>query len=217
MTYPQLIQCHFTGCFFVKTSLFAINTSIAKFYNIDKLISENRIDEAIVANQAILPVNLIKKNLQTVNQIYLNSWAKGRFNLTDNEYITLLDIAQQDYSIGGYGVFGAEVMTQRFEKNKSDKNQLNHHPILIPNNHENEITLFPNPANGSVFINSTQILDNAKIELFSIDGTIVYGCFIASNSGKNFQLNISMLKAGIYYCRVTTLEGKQLNCKLIVY
>lgn len=202
---------------FVKTSLFAINTSIAKFYNIDKLISENRIDEAIVANQAILPVNLIEKNLQTVNQIYLNSWALGRFNLTDNEYFTLLDIANQDYTSGGYGVFGAEVMTQRFENNRTNKNQLNFNHILISKNLESEITLYPNPAKGFVFIYSTQILDNAKVELFSIDGTLVYGCSVASNSGKTFQLNISMLKAGIYYCRVTTLEGKQLNSKLIVY
>ncbi len=155
--------------------------------------------------------------MKAANILHLNSWAQGRFNLTDDEYTTLLDIAQQNYISGGYGVFGAEVMTQRFEKNKSDKNQLNYHPILTPNNHENEITLYPNPANGSVFINSTQILDNAKVELFSIDGTLVYGCSVASNSGKAYQLNISMLKAGIYYCRVTTLEGKQINCKLIVY
>lgn len=155
--------------------------------------------------------------MKAANILHLNSWAQGRFNLTDDEYTTLLGIAQQDYISGGYGVFGAEVMTQRFEKNKSDKNQLNYHPILTPNNYENEITLYPNPATGCVFINSTQILDNAKVELFSIDGTLVYGCFITSNTGNTYQLNVSMLKSGIYHCRITTISRKQLHSKLIVY
>lgn len=202
---------------FVKTSSFAINTSIAKFYIIDKLISENRIEEAIEANRSISPMNLIEQNHQTANAIYLQSWAQGRFNLTDNEYSTLLDIAQQEYISGGYGVFGAEVMTNRFEKSKSDKNQLNYHPILTPNNHENEITLYPNPATGVVNISSLISLDNALIGIYTITGKSVLNLVVGANAGNLYTLNITGLKQGIYYCKIILSTGKNFNKKLIIY
>ena len=86
------------------------------------------------------------------------------------KYNTLLEIANQDYISGGYGVFGAEVMTRRYEHSVSTKNNLSLiHPIGSYTNNEAEITLYPNPANGSVFISSTQLLDNAKVELFAIN------------------------------------------------
>ena len=126
--------------------------------------------------------------------------------------------SNQPHISGGYGVFGAEVMTRRYEHSVSTKNNLSLiHPISGDTNNEVEITLYPNPANGSVFISSTQLLDNAKIELFAINGVLVHSCAVSANAGYLYQLNITMLKAGIYYCRVTTIEGKQINSKLVVY
>ena len=179
--------------------------------------AEGLIDMAFTTNCNITPINLIEKNQQIVNQIYLNSWAQGRFNLTDDEYYTLLDIASQEYVNGGYGVFGAEVMTQRFENHLSSKNQFNYRQINLPDSNNNEIILYPNPAKELIFIYSNQKLDNAKVELFSVNGTLVYDCYIVSNSEGMYLLNISTLKSGIYFCIVRTLEGKQFSTKLIVY
>ncbi len=193
--------------------------NIPLFAEVSKEAASGDLTISISGNSNITPSNLIEKNLQTVNDIYLNSWAKGRFKLSDTEYNTLLDIANQDYISGGYGVFGAEIMTRRYEQAVSVKNNLSLiHPIGSDDtNNESDIALYPNPANGNVLINSTQLLDNATVELFSINGTLVSICTVSANSGYTYQLNISMLKAGIYYCRVTTLEGKQMNSKLVVY
>jgi len=193
--------------------------NIPLFAEVSKEAALGDLTTSISGNSNITPSNLIEKNLQTVNDIYLNSWAKGRFKLSDTEYNTLLDIANQDYISGGYGVFGAEIMTRRYEQAVTAKNKISPiRPLVSDNsNNETEITLYPNPANGNVMINSTQLLDNATVELFAINGTLVSSCTVSANSGYTYQLNISMLKAGIYYCRVTTLEGKQMNSKLVVY
>lgn len=134
-----------------------------------------------------------------------------------NHYVN--QYSNQSHIQGGYGVFGAEIMTRRYEQAVSVKNNLSLiHPIGSDDtNNESDIALYPNPASGCVFINSTQLLDNATVELFSINGTLVSSCTVCANSGYTYQLNISMLKAGIYYCRVTTLDGKQMNSKLVVY
>ena len=126
-----------------------------------------------------------------------------------NNYLNQIN---QSHIQGGYGVYTAWVMLSRSEQNDVIKPK----SIVKPLGN-NIIALYPNPANGSVFISSTQLLDNAKVDLFSINGTLVYSCNVSANSGYSFQLNIAMLKAGIYYCRVTTLEGKQMNSKLVVY
>lgn len=192
-------------------------TNIPLFANAANQAAEGLINEALITNYNILPVNLIEQNMQTVNQIYLNSWAQGRFNLTDNEYNILLDIANQDYTSGGYGVFGAEVMTQRFEKNKTDKNQLNYHHIFLPDNHENEITLYPNPANGVVNISSLISLDNALVGIYTITGKSVLSLVVGANAGNLYTLNITGLKQGIYYCKIILSTGKNFNKKLIIY
>ena len=41
---------------------------------------------------------------------YLRTWAKGNYNLSLQDYTTLVDIAMQTPKTSGYGVIGAWVM-----------------------------------------------------------------------------------------------------------
>ncbi len=125
-------------------------TSIPQFDQVNKLISANRIDEAIAVNDAIVPKNLIEKNHKIANGIYLQSWAKGRFELTDDERATLLQIATQPQIQGGYGVITAWVMLNRVYRTEPIKPKNSVKPFGI---HNSETTIYPNPAREQVTVN----------------------------------------------------------------
>ena len=167
------------------------STSIAKFYEIDKLISENRIEEAIAANQSISPVNLIEQNHQTANAIYLQSWAKGRFELTDEERTILMDIANQSHIKGGYGVFTAWIMLGRTYQNEiiKPKNAIHKIDALLP-------SIYPNPAHNQItIINASEI---SFVIVYDLQGReVLKKTYYSTN--ESILLNTSILKKGVYF------------------
>jgi hypothetical protein len=58
----------------------------------------------------ITPSNTMEINKKTVNDVYLNTWAQGRFEFTPQEYDVLYSIAIQNPIFGGIGVYSARVM-----------------------------------------------------------------------------------------------------------
>ncbi len=167
------------------------STSIEQFYKIDKLISENRIEEAIVANQAISPVNLIEQNHQTTNAIYLQSWAKGRFELTDEERAILMDIANHSYIKGGYGVFTAWIMLGRTYQNEiiKPKNAIHKIDVLLP-------SIYPNPARNQITI--TRASEIKHVIIYDLQGREILKQ--SNTSGDEIILiNTSKLKKGVYF------------------
>lgn len=177
-------------------------TSIPQFDQVNKLISANRIDEAIAVNDAIVPKNLIEKNHKIANGIYLQSWAKGRFELTDDERATLLQIASQPHIQGGYGVFTAWVMLNRVYRTESVKPKNSIKPFGIYNN---ETTIYPNPAHEQVTVNgATEVV---YVVIYDLQGrklikiTNVY-------SSPMMTINTSKLTKGIYFI---TLIDKELS------
>jgi hypothetical protein len=58
----------------------------------------------------ITPSNTMEINKKTVNDVYLNTWAKERFVFTDDEYQTLYNLAIQRPVISGDAVYSARVM-----------------------------------------------------------------------------------------------------------
>ncbi len=179
-------------------------TSIEQFYEIDKLISENRIEEAIVANRSISPVNLIEQNHQTANAIYLQSWAKGRFELTDEEKVILLDIANQPHIKGGYGVFTAWIMLGRTYQNEiiNPKNLINlietDTPIIYPNPSRNQITI-------------TRTSEIKYVIVCDLQGREVFKQTNASGD-EIILMNTSKLKKGVYFI---TLINSDLSDKIV--
>ena len=97
--------------------------------------------------------HLIEQNHQTANAIYLQSWAKGRFELTDEEQTILMDIANQSHIKGGNGVFTAWIMLGRTYQNEiiKPKNVIHKIDVLLP-------SIYPNPADNQITItNASEI------------------------------------------------------------
>ncbi|MEI6347344.1 MAG: T9SS type A sorting domain-containing protein [Bacteroidota bacterium] len=178
-------------------------TSIRQFYKVNKLISENRIDEAIQENSNILPTNLIERNHQIANTIYLQSWAKGRFELTDDERTTLLQIATQPHIQGGYGVFTAWVMLNRVYRTESVKPK----SIIKPFSTiaSNGVSIYPNPAHEQVTINGAT--DVAYAMIYDLQGRELTKTTNVSGLSL-LVLNTSKLTKGIYFI---TLINKDLS------
>ncbi|MEI6346690.1 MAG: T9SS type A sorting domain-containing protein [Bacteroidota bacterium] len=171
-------------------------TSIILFDRVNKLIAENRIDEAAETNNSIVPANLIERNQQTAYTIYLQSWAKGRFELTSDERTTLLDIANQQHIQGGYGVFTAWVMLYRSPQDQPVKPKSIIKSLGFQNN---EITIYPNPAREQVTI--TGALDIAFAVIYDIQGRELLKTANTSSSSE-FIINTSKLCKGVYFIKL---------------
>ncbi len=177
-------------------------TSIPQFDQINKLISANRIDEAIAVNDAIVPKNLIEKNHKIANGIYLQSWAKGRLELTDDERATLLQIATQPHIQGGYGVITAWVMLNRVYRTESVKPKNIIKPFGIYNN---ETTIYPNPAREQVTVDGAS--EVFCVVIYDLQGRELIKTTNVPNSSK-LTINTSKLTKGIY---LITLIDKELS------
>ena len=83
--------------------LMAINTGM-----IDPSASDQQIDDWIAQNLAINTTDQNEANLQVLNDLYLNYFAKGySYDMTDDDLATLQSIAQQCYVVGGPSVLDA--------------------------------------------------------------------------------------------------------------
>lgn len=174
------------------------STFIDQFYKIDKLISENRIEEAIEANLSISPVNLIEQNHQTSNAIYLQSWAKGRFELTGEEQAILMDIANQSHIKGGYGVFTAWIMLGQTFQNEivKPKNVIRKIDALLP-------SIYPNPAQNQITI--TRASEIKYVIIYDLQGREILKQ-INTSGDEIILMNTSTLKKGIYFVSLFNID-----------
>jgi len=149
-------------------------------------------------------LNLIEQNHQTANAIYLQSWAKGRFELTDEEQTILMDIANQSHIKGGYGVFTAWIMLGRTYQNEivKPKNAIHKIDALLP-------SIYPNPAHNQLTIARAS---NIKYVIFyDLQGREVLNQTYTSGDEIIF-INISKLKKGVYFI---TLINSDFSNKIV--
>lgn len=79
-------------------------------------------------------------------------------------------------------------------------------------NSENEINIYPNPANNFIYVSIPEAADEINVNIYSISGNISF-CLKGSNSGI-FQLPETIV-SGVYYIYVDAAE-KKYSRKLIV-
>ncbi len=84
-------------------------------------------------------------------------------------------------------------------------------------NQEIGLSLFPNPNNGTLFINfNLKQTERVSIDITDINGRVVKNAFSETVTGKqNISVNISDLSNGMYFARITTSE-KTSNNKFIL-
>ena len=190
-------------------------SNIGTFEKVNSFIHWGDYSDAQVLNSGISPTNLMEINRQTVNTIFINSWAKGRFNLTGTEYNTLCGIAAQQPLLGGSGVYSARVMVGQQSARLSSTR-------TVDDNHSNIIAtpivgkIYPNPAKDEAYIDyQLQEGQTGKVMFFNITGQLLseYTMFNGSNK---LIINTERYKSGIYFYRVLVNNNIIENDKLII-
>lgn len=85
--------------------------------------------------------------------------------------------------------------------------------ILITDEFNQEISVFPNPSSGIFNLNISSQYGNNHIQVFSLTGQIIMDYYI-NQSSNNLELNLQDLQNGIYIVKVTNSE-KETFQKLI--
>ncbi len=188
------------------------SSNVNRFYDIEKLIDSQVYDQALDELMELEPLNAIEVNLKTAYQIYLNSWAWGRFELTQEEVDTLTAIALQLPYAGGRGVYTARIMLgiEPFENELAYRTS-------APSSGKKSILAFPNPASQVVTFRFTEVPENesAIIEILSLNGKLVRSILVKSQSTE-LAVKLANLPDGIYLARIRYLSGEHANIKIVI-
>jgi len=184
-----------------------------RFYDIEKLIDSQVYFQALDELMELEPKNTIEVNLKTAYHIYLNSWALGRFELTQGEVDTLAEIALQLPYAGGRGVYTARIMLgiEPFENELAYRTS-------SPNTGKKTLFAYPNPAGQMVTFRFDEIPDKetAVIEIHSIGGKMVLSVRVQSLETE-YTTALNNLPNGIYLVRIKYANGDQASVKLVKY
>lgn len=154
-------------------------SNVGDFAEVLDLINDGYIDDAIILNNEIVAESDIYANLQTVLDIYLNTWCKERYELFYSEYSTLFEIAEQTPNEAGDAVFIARIMLDYEVDETTTPYFAEKEKNTISNNFE--FKLYPNPAADKITLeySSTDDFDEigikeAKFKIYTITGKLVY-------------------------------------------
>lgn len=92
------------------------------------------------------------------------------------------------------------------EKNKLDSN------TLIKNSKVIVESIYPNPTHDNFIIKFNEFIVNARLEIYDASGRIYFEEYI---TGKEFNINISLLSSNQYIIVVKTQDGKVYTDKIV--
>ncbi len=186
-----------------------------KFAEVYYLIEKGDFTKAEAVNNAIVPEQNIFANMKTVLGIYLNTWCKEKYTLSNSNYETLYNIANQTPYKGGDAVYTARIMLG-FEP---DEHGLAYRMHNVEKEVENNaLVLYPNPASNELTIEfENKEFENvhAILKVYSIAGKLIYQTqFNTNNSFK--ILSVEDLKNGLYIYHVSLSNGIDKSGKLVI-
>jgi hypothetical protein len=76
-----------------------------------------------------------------------------------------------------------------------------------------DITLYPNPSNGQFTLSTPSLKEDAKLEIYSMEGRLVYQTSIPANTMQTF-IDLQQPSAGLYAVRF--LAGNKQSMKKII-
>lgn len=190
------------------------NSSVGKFNQIGKLIKASNYNAAINLNLSINGQNTIENNRIAVNHIYLNKVINNQFFGTADS-LTLVNIALQSPLTGGDAVFSARVMLgiDPIISNMDYVTTPGHNAMFDENS---TIKVYPNPANEVLYIETDKETEGMlTVEIFNTTANLIYSKNI--NAGDKYQtIDISNIRKGIYYIRISNKDAQLYNQKLVI-
>lgn len=178
------------------------NRNVRNFLEVQELIDENNINQALMDNGAIVAQNVIEANKQYVNEIYLSSFAEDKY-YTESQQQTLEAIAMLTPYIGGDAVYTARVMlginpnTYQLPYRKGHFND-----TTIAISFDNPVLVYPNPAQSQLTVEFLHTLETTDVFLlYNITGRKVLEQTLNPGTLK-LNINVSGLDNGVYFYTV---------------
>jgi hypothetical protein len=177
----------------------ASQSEIGEMANIKFLIGEQDWDGAESANSNINPDNNAAQNEKDVNEIYLATWAKEIYSFTNEQYETLLAIAEQSPITGGPAVYSARVMLGiDFEDYGPPQERLATEDSKQPQ----YFHIYPNPASDELNIEySLNEDETGKLSITDLLGREIISEKLFSDK-KLLTISTNQVKDGVYFLQI---------------
>lgn len=174
--------------------------------NVEHFIQELDTTEARNYNELIVPENEEEAYLQVVNQIYLNTWARGNFDLDSATISILMDFAYLSPEYFGEAVYLARALLDENLDDYPYEEGSNRIALNKPKN-DDEFFIFPNPSVSGIFtiVNKGEILGDCKLEVYSLEGRLIQSQQIPVFD-KGIQFDLSNQNASTYFVKIITQE-----------
>jgi hypothetical protein len=130
--------------------------SNAIYENIQKQKNE-RINAIFAINKSINPENIFEKNEQRVNEIYLNSLAIDKYELTDTEQDEIHTLSHLCFREAGSAVHKARVLYNLFalpdfddKKCEKESKEIPFYNKVVKSNGSQTVKIYPNPVSENI-------------------------------------------------------------------
>ncbi len=190
-----------------------------------KTIQEDRItqaENALVAVSALEGEDLLNTNRKSVLEVYAQTIAQGKLELSAAQTATIKDIAYQCPEEGGSVVYLAQAIYQLVEPESFDDDELcidqrgqPENPSRMSGGFEAEI--IPNPASNNALIVLSQGALTGKVNIALIDaaGRTMLEKESTGDAGA-IPISLADLPDGLYFCRIQVADIGVITRKLVV-
>jgi hypothetical protein len=190
--------------------------NIEKIDAIEEFIKNNEDSLAMLKNAELQDQKQIDYFRKQVNEIYLTTFAKGNYNLSQEQIDILLPIATQ-YTPweGGDAVYIARLMLN-IDEEKIEVDYAKVPKAEAKSTITNNARLYPNPASTEVMIEfDNKLSSSAVFEIYNFEGLKIID--ISLNKGYQFiSVSTKDLKAGLYMYRISDNEKIIAKDKLLI-
>jgi hypothetical protein len=181
------------------------------------LIEDGSYEQARSSNAILSAETPWAISRKSVNAIYLDAWAKGRYNFTSSEIDTLLAIATSSPYLKGDAVYTARILLRM---DPDEHHLIYRSPLPEVLRPEMKISVYPNPADKSLFLKFFNIPEGIceamSVTIFDVTGRVLQSSSVEIQGDAEYQLDIKDLKPGIHIVQVTSRSLLCESFKIIV-
>ncbi|MBT8196460.1 MAG: T9SS type A sorting domain-containing protein, partial [Bacteroidia bacterium] len=200
------------------SSLINTNNNAVQLAQTSELLTTASLE---ITNNGAPATETIELNEQSINEVYLNTIAEGKYSFEPTEESTLLSIANQCPLSGGAAVFTARSLYFLIDPNMiyDDRNLCLQQGIILREQKDktpNIFSVYPNPANNIVNVVYTlNENDNAKFVLYDNLGRQLFEKNL-NNNNTQLQLDVSNINSGIYFYVIYVNKAQEYKGKIVI-
>jgi hypothetical protein len=190
------------------------NGNIGKLEQVNDLMASEDYATAETLNNSISPENALEADRKTVNSVYLQTWAKGIFNFTNDEYQTLRTIADKSPILFGDAVYSAMVMVGEVAASSASNR-------MADTTKQQQTTAYfgkayPNPANNAINLNyKIEEGQKATLAIYNLVGQLIEKHELNSEL-TSIAVNTSNFIQGIYIFKIMLNSEIISNDKVVI-